>query len=110
MYSDERDINLGQQCHIVQCVKEDYFCNLKFLFLFTLEGNIQCAKKVLLLASSMNAFTVRSCFVACTKTWNAGMLEGRNAGMPEGRKAGRPERRNTKTRNTKLLKPGTHEK
>ena len=31
---------------------------------------------------------------ACTKTWNAGM----------------PERRNTKTRNTKLLKPGTHEK
>ena len=29
---------------------------------------------------------------ACTKTWNAGM----------------PERRNTKTRNTKLLKPGTH--
>ena len=31
---------------------------------------------------------------ACTKTWNAGM----------------PERRNTKTRNTKLLQPGTHEK
>ena len=30
---------------------------------------------------------------ACTKTRNAGM----------------PERRNTKTRNTKLLKPGTHE-
>ena len=31
---------------------------------------------------------------ACIKTWNAGM----------------PERRNTKTRNTKSLKPGTHEK
>ena len=28
-------------------------------------------------------------------------------GMPN---AGMPERRNTKTRNTKLLKPGTHEK
>ena len=26
------------------------FCNLKFLFLFTFEGNIQCAKKVLRLA------------------------------------------------------------
>ena len=31
---------------------------------------------------------------ACTKTWNVGM----------------PERRNTKTRSTKLLKLGTHEK
>ena len=39
---------------------------------------------------------------ACTET--------RNAGTPERRKAGTPERRNTKTRNTKLLKPGTHEK
>ena len=26
------------------------FCNLKFLFLFTFEGNIHCAKKVLRLA------------------------------------------------------------
>ena len=41
---------------------------------------------------------------------NAGMLERRNAGTPERRNAGTPERRNTKTRNTKLLKPGTHEK
>ena len=24
MYNDEFGINLGQQCHIVQCVKEDY--------------------------------------------------------------------------------------
>ena len=31
-------------------------------------------------------------------------------GTPECRNAGTPERRNTKTRNTKLLKPGTHEK
>ena len=37
----------------------------------------------------------------CTTIWNAGMLECRNAGMPE--------RRNTETRNTKLLKHGTHE-
>ena len=46
--------------------------------------------------------------LACTKTWNAGTPEGRNAGTPERPKAGTPERRNTKTRNTKLLKPGTH--
>ena len=26
MYSDELDINLGQQCHIVQRVKEGYVC------------------------------------------------------------------------------------
>ena len=38
------------------------------------------------------------------------MPECRNAGTPEFRNAGTPERRNTKTRNTKLLKPGTHEK
>ena len=38
------------------------------------------------------------------------MPERRNAGTPERRNAGTPERRNTKTRNTKLLKPGTHEK
>ena len=31
-------------------------------------------------------------------------------GTPECRNAGTPERRNTKTRNTKLLKPGTREK
>ena len=31
-------------------------------------------------------------------------------GTLECRNAGTPERRNTKTRNTKLLKPGTHEK
>ena len=31
-------------------------------------------------------------------------------GTPECRNAGSPERRNTKIRNTKLLKPGTHEK
>ena len=31
-------------------------------------------------------------------------------GMPECWNAGTPERRNTKTRNTKLLKRGTHEK
>ena len=31
-------------------------------------------------------------------------------GTPECRNAGTPKRRNTKTRNTKLLKPGTHEK
>ena len=31
-------------------------------------------------------------------------------GTPECRNAGMPERRNTKTRNTKLLKPVTHEK
>ena len=44
---------------------------------------------------------------ACTETRNAGMPERRNAGIPERRNAGTPERRNTKTRNTKLLKPGT---
>ena len=39
---------------------------------------------------------------------NRGTFAGtRNAGMPERRNA---ERQNTKTRNTKLLKPGTHEK
>ena len=36
------------------------------------------------------------------------MPERQNAGTPERRNAGTPERRNTKTRNTKLLKPGTH--
>ena len=32
------------------CVRNGRFCNLEFLFLFTFEGNIQCAKKVLRLA------------------------------------------------------------
>ena len=41
--------------------------------------------------------------MACTKT-----MERWNAGTPERRNAGTPERRTTKTRNTKLLKPGTH--
>ena len=41
---------------------------------------------------------------------NAGMPERRNAGTPERQNAGTPERRNTKTRNTILLKPGTHGK
>ena len=36
--------------------------------------------------------------------------ECQNAGTSERRNAGTPERGNTKTRNTKLLKPGTHEK
>ena len=30
-----------------------WYCNLKFLFLFTFEGNIQCTKKVLRLASAI---------------------------------------------------------
>ena len=41
-----------------------------------------------------NAHTHTHTHTACTKIWNAGM----------------PERRNTKTRNTKLLKPGMPEK
>ena len=46
---------------------------------------------------------------------NAGTLERRNAGTPERRNAGtpeylNPERRNTKTRNTELLKPRAHKK
>ena len=32
------------------CVRNRRFCNPEFLFLFTCEGNIQCAKKVLRLA------------------------------------------------------------
>ena len=32
------------------CVRNRRFCNLEFLFLFTFEGNIQCAIKVLRLA------------------------------------------------------------
>ena len=32
------------------CVRNRRFCHLEFLFLFTFEGNIQCAIKVLRLA------------------------------------------------------------
>ena len=37
------------------CVRNRRFCNLLFLFLFTCEGNIQCAKKVLRLAMEHRA-------------------------------------------------------
>ena len=40
-------------CLFVSVRNRRWFCNLEFLFLFTFEGNIQCAKKILRLASAM---------------------------------------------------------
>ena len=45
--------NLGPAAEFSFCVRNRRFCNLEFLFLVTFEGNIQCAKKVLRLASAM---------------------------------------------------------
>ena len=43
-----------QSWAVLSCVQSRrWFCNLKFLFLFNVEGNIQCAKKVLRLASAI---------------------------------------------------------
>ena len=42
------------------------FCNLKFLFLFTFEGNIQCAKKVHVLRLAMEHADGDKCKIVFT--------------------------------------------
>ena len=52
------------------CVRNRRFCNLEFLFLFTFEGNIQCAKKGI--TSPCNALMVTNNIVLLRQKqwWN----------------------------------------
>ena len=57
------DQRLATKAEVIQskavfsfCVRNGRFCNLECLFLFTFEGNIQCAKKCI--TSPCNALTV----------------------------------------------------
>ena len=57
------------------CVRNRRFCNPEFLFLFTCEKNIQCAKKVLRLA--MEHRTVINKIVFTSPEVNGGIFWGK---------------------------------